>query len=98
MMLSFQASPDAPGERREETAVINWVDVGIRRADYAARVERVSREGWMWEASVPTGGIRRRGMATIFGLMRWRLGERLVRAGERLQGTRAGHIMDSATV
>jgi hypothetical protein len=98
MMLSFQGSPDAPGERREETAVINLTEMSSRYTDYAARVERVNFEGWMWETSVPTGGSRRREMPTVFALMRRHLGESLVRAGERLQGTPAGQIVDAATV
>jgi len=98
MMLSFQASPDAPGERREETAVINLTDPNLRYEDHTARVARVGREGWIREASVPTGGTRTWGMATIVGLMRRHLGESVVRAGERLQGTPADHIVDSAAV
>lgn len=88
-MLSFQASPDAPGERREETAVINLTEMDSRYQGYVARVEHVNREGWMREASVPTGDSRTRGMAAAVELMRRQIGDALIRAGERLQGTLA---------
>ncbi len=79
--------------------MISWTDAENRRADYEARLARVGREGWIREAAAPSRGNRTRRMATTFGLMRRYLGESLVRAGERLQGTPAGgQIVDSAAV
>lgn len=75
----------------------NWTDVELRQADYAARAERVNREGWKWEPLAPAGGSRRRGMATIFGVMRRHLGGALVRVGVRLQRSRVAHAADPAS-
>jgi len=70
--------------------MINRTEMEIRRADYAARVERVNREGWKWEASRSAGGGRSRRMPAAVGLVRRHLGGALVGAGERLRGTPAG--------
>jgi hypothetical protein len=88
--------PGRPGERRKETAVIDLTDLDLRYADHAVRVGRVGREGWMREASVPTGGSRTWGMATAVGLVRRHLGGALVRIGVRLQETPAGGTADPA--
>jgi len=78
--------------------MINFTDIEIRRADYTARVERVNRDGWMWEASGPTAGSRTRGVAIVFRLLRRSLRGAFVPAGDRLKGTPASHIVDSTAV
>ena len=78
-----------PGERREETIMIDRTDLDLRYADHAARVARVDREGWLREEALPIGERRPRGMAAAIELMRRQIGAALIRAGERLQGTLA---------
>ena len=45
--------------------MINLTEMDSRYQGYVARVERVNREGWMREASEPTGSSRTRGIATV---------------------------------
>lgn len=46
--------------------MINLTEMDCRYQGYATRVEHVNREGWMREASVPTGGGSTQETATIF--------------------------------
>jgi hypothetical protein len=89
-------SPDAPGNRREETAVINLTDLDVRYADHDARIERVNREGWLRNLSTATGASRTRRVANGVGTVRRHLGGVLVRVGVRLQGSSVAQAADSA--
>jgi hypothetical protein len=96
MLIAFQSHGVGAEERQAETVMINLAEMEIRRADYAARVERFNREGWMRAAAVPTAGGRTRRMPSTVGLMRRRVGDALIGVGERLRGTPAGHAADPA--
>jgi hypothetical protein len=76
--------------------VVNLTDLDRVLMDHAARAARADREGWLRDVSAPTGGSRTHELATVVGMMRRRLGETLVRAGERLRGTPAGHAANPA--
>ena len=76
--------------------MVNLTDLDLRYAVHAARVGRVGREGWRREASLPTGGNRAHALATVVGSMRRHIGGALVRVGERLRETPAGHAANPA--
>jgi hypothetical protein len=96
MMVSSGTSPDAPDERREETAVITLTDLDLRFADHAARVGWVERDGWTREVSVTIRDHRTHELSPVIGSTRRYLGGALVRVGVRLQGPPVAHAADPA--
>ncbi len=72
--------------------MVNLTDIENRRAEFAARIELVNREGWMYDASAPTGTSRKLPMAAAVGLMLQHIGGTLVRFGTRLQARRADQV------
>ena len=67
--------------------MFNQVLPGLLMAEHTARIERVNRNGWMRQASVPS---ERMGM-------RRHLGEVLVRFGKWLRAVPAGRAPDPVT-
>ena len=84
MMVLFQTSLDAPGERREETTMINHTDMELRFAAHETRVGRANRDGWMRQVSAPDSGTRQQ--TTVIGSGRQQLGSAVVRIGKWLRG------------
>ena len=76
--------------------MVNLTDLDRVYADYAARVARADREGWMREALVLNGGGRTRMTASGVGSVRRCLGAAVVSVGVRLQGSPAGHAANPA--
>jgi hypothetical protein len=94
MMIVFRSDAVGPAERREEAQMINLTDIENRRADVAAKIDRVNRAGWMHDAPAPSGTSRRLPMVSV-GLTLERIGGTLVRVGTRLQVRRADHVARS---
>ncbi len=78
--------------------MIDVKDMESRLADSAARVARVNRDGWMWEASAPAGHTRIQGISMVIASTRRRAGAALIWTGERIQGTTVRRATDPATI
>lgn len=75
MLISFPSTGTGAARKRAETTMINLTEMDNRRADHAARVARVNREGWMRPERVRTpsadGHPWRRTAAMLIRLGAW---------------------------
>jgi hypothetical protein len=77
-----------------ETAMTSITQFEQLMAVHSARVARVNREGWKWQAATPTKVNRGPGVATFVSELRASVGMSLIGVGKRLQGNSAGQIGD----
>ncbi|MFL5762016.1 MAG: hypothetical protein ACJ789_20145 [Thermomicrobiales bacterium] len=76
--------------------MINLTNLDLVLMDHTTRVARVDREGWLREATAPTGSNRAPKLTTFVGSLRRHLGGALVGVGEHLRGTPAAHAAHPA--
>ena len=69
-----------------------------RAADYEARISRINRQDWMWQAPRSAGFTPVPRTTTVFTPIRRRIGGAIVRVGEQLRGEPTGQVADRAAV
>ena len=70
----------------------------LRVNDHLMRTARVNQQGWILQATRSSGAARAAWTATVLGPIRQHIGASMIRFGERLRGTPAGHSVDCAAV
>jgi hypothetical protein len=85
-MTPFRSEAIGTALRREKFRMIHLMDMETKRAEYALKVDRVSRDAWMLEPSPDDRRIRKLHATSVVERIRRQVGDALVGAGEQLRG------------